>query len=154
MKTLIEKSVDVPLSPDAAFALFTDEIDVWWPGAKFSVSARKQKKPRKISFEDHKDGLITETDDGGHTHIWGRIIAYDPGKYLAFSWFPGESEDKATVVTVTFTPTANGTRCDLTHGGFEILGPTADAVSTSYLTGWDLVLGCFVTAAAPVHSIA
>lgn len=49
-------------------------------------------------------------------------------------------------MTVTFTQTKDGTRCDLTHGGFDILGDTADAVSTSYLTGWDMVLGCYASA--------
>ena len=81
------------------------------------------------------------------TAVWGKLIAYDPGRYLAFSWFPGRDESEATVVEVQFTQTEAGTRCDLTHGGFDILGPTADAVSTSYLTGWDLVLGCYASAA-------
>ena len=74
------------------------------------------------------------------------MIAYDPGKYLAFSWHPGRGPEEATMVTVSFTQTKDGTRCDLTHGGFEILGDTADAVSTSYLHGWVMVLGCYASA--------
>ncbi len=145
----INKSVTVPLSPDEAFNLFTKGIDTWWPGETHSVSAHNEKAPRKISFAAHKDGDITELTDDGETLIWGKVMAYDPGKFLAFTWFPGKTEAEATVVTVAFKQTEDGTQCDLTHGGFDILGGLADAVSASYLTGWDMVLGCFCAAAKP-----
>ncbi|MFG5383489.1 SRPBCC family protein [Yoonia sp. R2-816] len=147
MNDPINKSVTVPLTPAEAFALFTDGIDKWWPGQTHSVSASQKKTPKKVHFDTHKDGKITELTEDGETHIWGTILAYDPGKYLAFTWFPGKTEDEATVVTVSFQQTETGTQCDLTHGGFDILGDLADAVSTSYLTGWDLVLGSYCTAA-------
>jgi len=151
----INKSVSVPLDQQAAFKLFTSGIDTWWPGATFSVSAEGNKPPRKIQFASHKDGLITEETHDGKTVTWGKVLAYDSGKYLAFSWYPGKTEAEATMVTVTFTPHDGGTRCDLQHGGFDVLGPMADAVSTSYLSGWDMVLGCLVAAAdqtsAPTH---
>lgn len=143
----IEKSVTVPLDPADAFALFTSGIDTWWPGHTHSVSAQINETPKKIVFDTHKDGAICETMPDGTVTVWGRILAYDPGNYLAFTWFPGKSEDEATVVTVTFTQTPDGTRCDLVHGGFAILGGLADAISTSYLIGWDLVLGCYCAAA-------
>jgi uncharacterized protein YndB with AHSA1/START domain len=153
MNDPINKSITVPLTPAEAFTLFTSGIDKWWPGASHSVSAAKNKAPRKIGFDTHKDGCITEVTDDGKTEIWGTILAYDPGKYLAFTWHPGKSADEATVVTLAFTATENGTRCDLSHGGFDILGDLADAVSTSYLRGWDVVLGCFTSAArTPVHA--
>lgn len=147
MNDPITKSLTVPLSPTDAFMLFTADIDTWWPKAAHSVKGATS----KLTFPTHKDGEIVETGEDGETAVWGRVIAYDPGKYLAFSWFPGRSEKEATVVTVTFTQTDDGTLCELTHGGFDILGETADAVSTSYLTGWDMVLGCYARAAkAPV----
>jgi hypothetical protein len=143
MNDPIAKTLTVPLNVAEAFELFTNEIDTWWPKASHSVTGDKA----KIKFPNHKDGEITETGDDGKISIWGKVIAYDAGKYLAFSWFPGRSEKEATIVTVTFTQTKDGTRCDLTHGGFEILGDTTDAVSTSYLHGWDMVLGCYASAA-------
>lgn len=143
MNDPITKTLTVPLTATEAFELFTRDIDTWWPKASHSVTGEKA----KIKFPTHKDGEITETGDKGDISVWGKVIAYDPGKYLAFSWFPGKTEKEATIVTVTFTQTADGTRCDLTHGGFDILGDTADAVSTSYLQGWDMVLGCYANAA-------
>jgi uncharacterized protein YndB with AHSA1/START domain len=142
MNDPINKTLTVPLTPTEAFALFTDDIDSWWPKASHSVKGAKS----KLTFPTHKDGEIIETGEDGEIAVWGKLIAYDPGKYLAFSWHPGRTDKEATIVTVTFTKTAEGTRCDLSHGGFEILGDTADAVSTSYLHGWDMVLGCYAAA--------
>ncbi|WP_106744718.1 SRPBCC domain-containing protein [Yoonia maritima] len=146
MNDPIHKTVDVPLTPDDAFALFTDGINSWWPGATYSVSANKGSRPRDIRVETHKGGRIIETTKNGAECIWGEIIAYDPGRFLSFTWHPGHPATKATVVTVSFKATRTGTQCDLTHGGFDILGPIADAVSTSYLTAWHTVLGCFCSA--------
>ena len=146
MNDPIRKTLAVPLNPVEAFALFTDDIDMWWPKGSHSVSGDKA----KLTFPKHKDGEITERSADGTVTVWGKLIAYDPGAYLAFSWHPGRPESEATVVTVTFTKTQDGTRCDLTHGGFDILGDTADAVSTSYLKGWDLVLGCYADAVKTV----
>lgn len=143
MNDPINKTLTVPLSPTQAFELFTQNMDTWWPKGSHSVTGDTS----KIIFPTHKDGDIIETGADGSTNVWGTLIAYDPGKYLAFSWHPGRGPEEATTVTVSFTQTEAGTRCDLTHGGFEILGDTADAVSTSYLNGWDLVLGCYMTAA-------
>lgn len=145
----VEKSITVPLTPTEAFDLFTADIDQWWPMASHSVGGAGS----NVTFANHKGGDITETTSAGENLIWGRIIAHDPGKYLAFTWFPGRSEAEATVVTVSFTKTKTGTRCDLAHGGFEVLGPVADAVSTAYLKGWGLVLGCFDRAARTRHVV-
>ena len=142
MNDPIKKSLTVPLAPDEAFDLFTNEIDTWWPKAKFSVKGAGS----EVNFANHKGGQIIETTSDGEKEVWGTIIAYDPGTYLAFSWHPGRPESEATTVTVTFKQTEAGTKCDLTHGGFDILGDTADAVSTSYLHGWDYVLGCYASA--------
>ena len=143
MNDPIHKIVEVPLNPDEAFALFTDGIDSWWPGATHSVSAKDGNTPRNIQIEPHKGGKIIETKQDGASCIWGEVIAFDPGAYLSFTWHPGKSEAEATVVSVSFKTTKDGTQVDLTHGGFDILGPLADAVSTSYVTGWDMVLGCY-----------
>ncbi|MEJ8559993.1 SRPBCC domain-containing protein [Yoonia sp. GPGPB17] len=142
MNDPIEKTLTVPLNPAKAFDLFTSDIDTWWPKATHSVTGAKA----KVTFPTHKDGEIVEESADGTRTIWGKLIAYEPGAYLAFTWHPGRTEKEATVVTVTFTKTDEGTRCDLTHGGFDILGDTADAVSTSYLHGWDMVLGCYAAA--------
>ena len=132
--TPIQKSVTVPLSPDAAFDLFTRDISRWWP-AKHTRSG----KSVQIEGEPHPGGRITEIAPDGNRFLWG----WDVGRYLSFTWHPGAPEDQATIVAVSFITTKDGTRVDLTQGGFDVLGDLADAVSTTYLRGWALVLGCY-----------
>ena len=88
MNDPINKSLTVPLDTEAAFALFTDEIDTWWPKESHSVKGAAS----KITFPDHKGGNIIETAADGSASIWGTIIAYDPATYLAFTWHPGRPD--------------------------------------------------------------
>lgn len=142
MNDPIQKSVHVPLTALEAFTLFTKNMDIWWPKGSHSVTGAKA----KLHFPKYKDGEIIEEGADGSKNTWGKIIAYEPGQYVAFTWHPGKTEAEATVLEMRFTQTTEGTRCDLTHGGFDILGAVADAVSTSYLHGWDVVLGCYCAA--------
>lgn len=147
MTLTLQKSVTVPLSADAAFDLFARDMARWWP-AKHSQSG----KPVRIEVEPHKGGQITEIAPDGTRILWGTIIGWEPGKHVSFTWHPGEDtdkdKDKATIIAIAFTQTPDGTRVDLTQGGFEVLGDLADAVSTTYLRGWALVLGCYYRFAA------
>lgn len=142
MTTQMQKTVSVPLTSDAAFDLFTRDIARWWP-AKHTQSG----KPARIEVEPHKGGRITEVTHDGTRILWGTIIGWDRGKYLSFTWHPGEPEAKATIVAISFTATPDGTRVDLTQGDFDVLGDLADAVSTTFLRSWALVLGCYHTCA-------
>ena len=147
--TPIEKRLSVPLPPTEAYDLFTREIDSWWPKASHSVKGEKS----RLWFGSHKGDRIVEVTEDGSEIVWGTILAADPGRFLAFTWHPGKPASEATTVKVAFTGTEAGTRVELTHGGFEVLGPTAEAVSTSYLKGWDLVLGCFFSAVPAVEGV-
>ncbi len=133
----------VPLAPAEAFALFTEDFGRWWPGALHSVSARKGQRPRRITLEPHRGGRIVEETHDGRREIWGRIIGWIPGEYLSFTWHPGAPEDEATVVSITFAAHPEGARVEVTQGTPDILGPLADAVSTAWLRGWRLALGCY-----------
>jgi uncharacterized protein YndB with AHSA1/START domain len=153
----IAKSVTVPLNADAAFDLFARQIDRWWPGDRHSVSARSGAMPRRITIEPYTGGAITELTADGKIVIWGRVIAWDPGRYLAFTWRFGRDEsDDQTVVAISFVPVGDGTRVDLTQGTPDaVLGDLADAVSTTYLRRWEMVLSCYRACAerkARVHA--
>lgn len=142
----IHKSVSVTLSPKDAFELFFKDMAVWWPTKNFSVSGKAAKQP-KLEVELRKNGAITEVTADGTRILWGRFIGWEDNAYASFTWHPGADPDDATVVSVTFRPTPDGCQVDLTHGGFEILGDIADAVSRTYMTGWDMVLGSYCAAA-------
>ena len=135
----LRKSTDVPLSPAEAFDLFLRRIDTWWPKdshAPLGPDAR-------LRVEAHKDGTITEIGPDGTENIWGRIIGFQPDSFLCFTWFPDTDEEDATVVAVSFRATDTGTRLEMTIGDTSSLGAPVDAVSTSYLFAWDLVLGSY-----------
>lgn len=145
--TPLHKTTRVPLNPTDAFDLFIRGLDSWWPKdshGRFGPDA-------VLTVEPHKNGKIQEIGPDGRIHVWGKILAWNPGTYLAYTWMI-DGQDAPTVVAVSFHRSKDGTRLELTHGGFDILGDTVDAVSRSYLFTWDLVLGSYCAAAtrAPV----
>lgn len=141
----IHKSIDVPLTPNQAFDLFTDKLDKWWPTESHSLSAANGNHPRSVTVEKHVGGHIIEQKSDGKTANWGTITRWQPGKSVGISWYVGRPQNEATDVFVTFTPIDTGTRVDLTHGGFERLGTTAMSLHDNYNNGWNLVFGqCFL----------
>lgn len=131
----IEKSLTVPLSPDAAFTLFTEGFDSWWPKETHSIAAGMGEIPPKVEIEPRKGGHIIETLPDGSTTRWGTITDWRPGEALSFDWYVGRSRDEATEVTVAFSRHEIGTYVQLTHRGFR-----AAEARAGYHTGWDLVL--------------
>lgn len=136
----INKTLHVPLRPDAAFDLFTAKLADWWPTDTHSLSAVDGALPQDVEVEKRVGGHIIETKPDGETGRWGTITHWDQGRAIGISWYVGCDEDEATEVTVVFTPTDTGTRVDLTHGGFDRLGATAIAGRARYQVGWDYVL--------------
>ncbi len=135
----IEKTLNVPMRPKDAFALFTEHLADWWPTESHSLSAFEGDLPQDVKVEPRIGGHIVETKPNGETGRWGTITRWEPGSALGVSWYVGRPEEQATDLLVVFTPTDTGTRVDLTHGGFERLADTA-AMLANYNTGWDLVL--------------
>lgn len=140
----VKKTITVPLRPEQAFSLFTDDLAKWWPVDSHSVSAAKGDLPRDVKVDRHAGGHITETKADGEPARWGTITNWEPGKSLGISWYVGRDEAEATDIMVVFTPVDTGTRVDLTHDGFDRLGDAATAMRDQYDPGWTMVLGgCF-----------
>ena len=140
----IHKTLNVPLSPKEAFALFTENLADWWPTESHSLSAGDGEIPKDVTVDPREGGYITETKHDGEKGRWGTITEWNPGQSFGVSWYVGRSEDQSTDLSVVFIPTDTGTRVELTHGGFERLQETA--MHQQYQTGWDLVFNtCFGT---------
>ena len=137
----VRKSIEVACGPADAFRLFTDEIDSWWPLATHSVGAADAVS---CHFEGRDGGRIYETLADGTIHLWGTITAWEPSARVVFSWHPGRDATTAQEVELRFIGISSGTRIELEHRGWEILGDRAAEVRAGYETGWVPVLEKYV----------
>ena len=134
----VKKSVAVGLPVEAAFRLFTEGIDQWWPLATHSVGGEDAEA---VYLEGLVGGRIYEVLKDHSQSEWGRVLAWEPPERLVFSWYPGRTPSTAQEVEVTFSPEAGGTRIELIHRGWELLGGRAQAMRNAYDSGWVEVLG-------------
>jgi len=137
----VRRSVELRCGPADAFRLFTDEIDSWWPLATHSVG---QSDAVSCHFEGRDGGRIYETHQDGTTHVWGTITAWEPSARVVFTWHPGRDATTAQEVELRFIGTKQGTRVELVHRGWEILGDLAEETRANYETGWVPVLDTYV----------
>ena len=140
----VRKTIVVDCSLERAFEVFTREIGSWWPTSQYSIGGDKI---TEVVFEEHAGGRIFERHDDGGEGEWGRVLAWEPPHRFAMSWYPGSDSSTATELEVSFVPEGDGTRVDLTHAGWEILGKKATENRAAYDGGWIGVLGFFATAA-------
>jgi uncharacterized protein YndB with AHSA1/START domain len=81
-----EASIEVPLSPDAAFDLYTRGIDRWWRlGTPYWNDG---KRAVGLRFEPFVGGRFIEVHDAasGDGFEIGRVLAWEPGKRLVYTW--------------------------------------------------------------------
>lgn len=134
----VRKQVRVPVLPDRAFAIFWQEMGMWWPLDSHAVAPSRGARAVALRFEPGVGGRITEVTDAGDEIPWGRVTEWSPGAALAFSWHLDRPEAEATLVRVTFTADGTGTRVALEHGGWAARGDGAEARG-NYDSGWDRV---------------
>jgi uncharacterized protein YndB with AHSA1/START domain len=138
------KRVTVPCTTERAFEIFTEQIAGWWPLSTHSVGGDDAVSVR---IDGHVGGEIVETTDDGQTSVWGTVTAWEPPSRVAFTWHPGQSPQEATAVEVTFQPDGSSTLVTLTHERWANR-PDGHKARQGYDSGWDTVLGGFVTSAS------
>ena len=129
----IEIDTLVPCAPDAAFDYFTRDIGRWWPLSMYSCS---QARAVGVAFVG---GKLVETDADGQEHRWGTVLAWEPGRRVAFTWHPGKPPSDALTVAITFQAAGASTRVRLVHSGWENLGEIGAEARDSYAHGWPTV---------------
>lgn len=144
----VRRTVEVRWDQAAAFHRFTDAIATWWPMRTHSVG---QDRTERIVFDGRVGGEIYEVQRGGGRSVWGTVTAWEPPQRVAFTWHPGTSPDTAQQIEVRFVPVPDGTRLELTHSGWERLGPMARKARFGYGIGWVYVLA--VWAGRPHHPL-
>jgi uncharacterized protein YndB with AHSA1/START domain len=117
---VVTVTVTVPADPATAFALFTQETDLWWRrGPRYRIAGKER---GVVRFEPRLGGRFTEefeSESGPQVFEKGTITAWDPPARFQFEWrgvnfAPGES----TRVEVVFEAVASGTRVTLRHSGW------------------------------------
>src|SRR5206468_938390 len=70
----VRKSITVKASPERAFAVFTEQIDTWWPR-----SHHIGKSPmKKILIEGHPGGRCYTEQVDGTDCPWGQVLVWEP----------------------------------------------------------------------------
>ena len=136
------KTIDVPCSPARAFDVFVRNTARWWPLDRHSVSAGQGQTARDITIEPRVGGAIYETTHDGARSDWGA-----EGSHFAMTWHPGNPVAQATRLDIRFTElSADRTRVELTHSGWEVLGDDAETRRDGYNNGWNGVLDAYQAA--------
>lgn len=138
-------TVDLAIGPAQAFDAFAVRFADWWPVTTHSLS---RSAATRCSFDARAGGRVEELEPGGARHLWGEILAIEPGRRVRFSWHPGRERESAQWVDVEFAPGPSGSRVTLTHGGWEALGEIGPLLRQEYLPGWRHVLGTLFAAYA------
>lgn len=141
----VRKQLKVGLPVEAAFRLFTDGINRWWPLLSHSVGGEQAES---CYFEGWVGGRIYEIMKDGTQSEWGSVLTWEPPVRVTFSWYPGRTAQTAQQVTVTFREVPGGVQLELVHSGWETLGESAQTTREGYQTGWDFVLGEYANQAS------
>jgi uncharacterized protein YndB with AHSA1/START domain len=142
----IRRTITVKLPPDDAFRLFTDGLDTWWPLDRLSIAIDVEgRKTERVVFEGVEGGRIYEVMSDGTEADWGKVRAWEPGRRLVMAWKPNTTNNPSTEVEVTFVADeGGGTRVDLEHRMWELLGPDLGREARAqYASGWPLVFERF-----------
>ena len=123
----VRLSISVALDPDAAFEVFTEEIDAWYRRGphNFADPARAV----GIRFEPGVGGRLIEVYDAstGEGLTAGEIVVWEPGRRLVFV------DDRKTEVEVSFEADGEtATRVTLEHRGLERLLPDEAVQHSKY----------------------
>ncbi|MDP9495196.1 MAG: SRPBCC family protein [Actinomycetota bacterium] len=134
------RTVDVSITPERAFDVFTRRMGEWWPLRQFSIA---EDKAVGVRFEQWAGGKVFEVVDDGTEWEWAEILAWEPPHRVVLAWHPTEEPVVSTEVEVRFNPFEGGTRVELEHRGWERLGDIATSSRVNYDEGWLPVLALY-----------
>jgi uncharacterized glyoxalase superfamily protein PhnB len=105
----VSSQVTVAIDPDTAFAIFTDEIDLWW--VRGPINFHDAARAIGMRIEPGAGGRLLElyTADASDALELGRITTWQPGSLLAW-----DSSVDDVKVQVRFEPAAGGTSVTVT----------------------------------------
>lgn len=130
-------TVEVSITPERAFDVFTRRMGEWWPLSQFSIA---EDKAVGVRFEGWTGGKVFEVLEDGSEWEWAEVLAWEPPHRVVLAWHPTVEPVVSTEVEVRFNAFDGGTRVELEHRGWERLGDIATTVRVDYDEGWQPVL--------------
>ena len=137
----VRKSIVVAVTPERAFAVYTQRMEAWWP---FDGKSVFQECARTVTYEPRVGGAVIEESVDGERAEWGRILAWDPPHSFRMTWHPGRHAATAQELEVRFVAVEGGTRVEIEHRGWEKLGEDGAGQRQGYDKGWGEVLAALV----------
>jgi len=131
----VSSHVTVAVDPDAAFAIFTDEIDLWW--VRGPINFHDAARAIGMRCEPGVGGRLLElyAADASDALELGRITTWHPGSLLAW-----DSSVDDVRVEVRFEPTPGGTavtvNATIPAGGLDRSGTAWVRVVPGWLGQW------------------
>jgi uncharacterized protein YndB with AHSA1/START domain len=149
---VVRHTVTVPITPERAFRLFTEELESWWPMDTHTLG----EGPVTEVFETREGGRWYELAEDGSECTVATMLVWQPPRRLVMAWqltpewsFEPDLE-RATQVEVTFHEAGAGTRVTLEHRGFEAYGEAGTGMRDSVggEEGWPVIMRRYEQAAA------
>jgi uncharacterized protein YndB with AHSA1/START domain len=148
VQTAVSTSIVVDAPIEHAFAVFTEDMDSWWPQEHHILQAPLE----RMVFEPEVGGSIYDVGTDGSECRWARVLAYEPPHRIVFSWdinlqWQIETDPaKTSEVEVRFVADgAARTRVEVEHRHLDRVGDgwegMRDAVGSD--GGWKVGLHAF-----------
>lgn len=143
LETAIIKSITVRCNIEAAFRIWTEKVDLWWPKDHLMSGEPNT----QIFMEGQVGGRFYERTAEGTEYEWGQVTLWEPPYRLAYIWNRGSPVEQPTRIEVQFTVIApDRTRVDVEHRGPEYVGELWYQTSPGYRAAWAEVLPAYVSA--------
>jgi uncharacterized protein YndB with AHSA1/START domain len=139
---MMVKSVTLPLDPRAAFELFTQKIDAWWPADR-----RHTDDPASRIFMLESGRFYERAGDGREVEL-GSVRSWELPRRILLDFFIATGPERPTEVEIVFTAEADGTRVTVTHRPKPASEGVWAEFAPRYLQSWDLVLTALARAVA------
>lgn len=140
---MIHRTVLLPCGREAAFELFVNDIDGWWP-----QSRRHSGDPKARVVLDESLGLRERTTDGRDVPL-GRVRVWQRPTRIELDFYPGTDPEHPTHVAITFEPEGSGTRLTLEHRPTDASRDLWESRAPRYVASWDLCLAGLLAQAEP-----
>jgi hypothetical protein len=139
---MMVKSVILPLSPNAAFELFTRSISAWWPAER-----RHTQDPASEIFLLETGRFYERAGDGREVEL-GRVRSWQSPNRIVLDFFVATGPERPTEVEITFSAQDGGTRLTVTHRPKPESEHLWTRWAPQYEQSWAIVLAAFARAAA------